>query len=141
MKQAIRLGVIFTSAALIGAAPPAERETKPGEGVLCLGTFIYFVEKTGRMCRPGEDEEFQNRISAYTDRIDAYIIRNSDGSAATLGKFKNSQNLNSEDRNYICKGDVAQIYDAFLETEAKVMDKAVDDLLARDGPPTFGDCV
>ncbi|WP_285709700.1 hypothetical protein [Erythrobacter oryzae] len=139
--RALRLLAIIPATALIGAAPPIPRETRPGEGVLCIGTFIYFVEKTGRMCRPGEDEEFQQRIGGYAKRFDEYIIRNSGGSSAALETFKNGQNLDSDDRGYICEGDVARSYDAFIKIPREELNKAVDEILSRDGPPSFGDCV
>jgi hypothetical protein len=123
--------------ALVSAAPPPE----PGEGVLCFGTFIYFVEKTGAQCRAGQDAEFQARIAAYARRFDDYIIRNTGGDPATLARFKDGQNLNSDDRNYVCGGDVASSYDHFKAAKPEELAKAVDELLARDGPPSFGDCV
>lgn len=117
------------------------REQQPGEGVLCLGTFIYFAEKTGSMCRPGEDSEFQSRVIAYSDRFDAYIIRNTGGDPEVLSQFKHGQNLDSEDRTFICEGDAAEMYDHFKAGNAAELDKAVDELLAKDGPPAWGDCV
>jgi hypothetical protein len=126
------------SLAIISAAPPPEA---PGQGVLCLGTFVYFVEKTGRQCRAGQDPEFQAKIASYARRFDEYIIRNTGGDPATLAKFKESQNLSSEDQDYICKGDVAQSYDHFKAQGIDKLDSAVSELLARDGPPSFGDCV
>jgi hypothetical protein len=119
------------------ASPPAP----PGEGVLCLGTFVYFVEKTGTECRAGKDPEFQARIAGYARKFDAYIIRNTGGDPAVLESFKHGQNLDSTDKDYICGGDVAASYDHFKAANAKELDEAVDDLLARDGPPSFGDCV
>jgi hypothetical protein len=130
--------LIAYSAAIISAAPPPE---PPGNGVLCLGTFIYFVEKTGQQCRAGEDPEFQTRISGYTRRFDDYIIRNSGGDPAVLTKFKENQNLNSEDRAYICEADAAYSYDHFKSVSVDELNGAVDRLLASDGPPSFGDCV
>jgi hypothetical protein len=126
------------SAVLISAVPPPE---KPGEGVLCLGTFIYFVEKTGKQCRAGEDPEFQARIASYSRRFDDYVIRNMGGDPALLAKFKETQNLTSADQDYICKGDISQSYDHFKVANVDELDGAVDELLARDGPPSFGDCV
>lgn len=126
-----------TGFALGSAAPQQE----PGQGVLCLGTFIYFVEKAGAQCRAGQDAEFQARIAAYARRFDDYIIRNTGGDPATLARFKDGQNLNSEDHNYICGGDVARGYDHFKAAKPEELAKAVDELLARDGLPSFGDCV
>jgi hypothetical protein len=47
----------------------------------------------------------------------------------------------SENQKYICKGDVAESYDSFKAQGVDKLDGAVDELLARDGPPSFGDCV
>lgn len=93
------------------------------------------------MCRPGEDPEFQARIASYSQRFDAYIIRNSDGGAETLGKFKDGQNLNSTDTKYICEGDIAYLYDRWKESDQSELAEAVEMLLERDGPPRWGDCV
>lgn len=113
----------------------------PGRGVLCLGTFIYFAEKTGHQCRAGQDPEFQARTASYSERFDDYIIRNTGGDPASLEEFKKDQNLNSEDHAYICKGDIAESYDNFKSANADELNQAVDELLAQDGPPSFGDCV
>ncbi|NVD44832.1 hypothetical protein [Qipengyuania atrilutea] len=128
----------LSSIKLISAAPTNE---VPGRGVLCLGTFIYFVEKTEQQCRAGEDPEFQARIASYSKRFDDYIVRNTGGDPAVLEKFKEGQNLNSEDRRYICEGDAAESYDGFKSADAGELDRAVDALLAKNGPPSFGDCV
>ena len=125
------------SFALASAAP----QQKPGEGVLCLGTFIYFAEKTGAQCRVGQDPEFQARIAGYARRFDDYIIRNTGGDPSTLVRFKAGQNLDSKDDKYICGGDVADIYDHMKAQKPVDLDKAVDEVLARDGSPSFGDCV
>jgi hypothetical protein len=124
--------------ALLSSAPPQE---PAGRGVLCLGTFIFVVEKVGVECRVGQDREFQARVANYARRFDDYIIRNTGGDPAVLAKFKDGQNLNSKDRDYICGGDAAEAYDHFKAGKSQELQKAVDKLLARDGPPSFGDCV
>jgi hypothetical protein len=130
--------LIWAGLALVSAAPIQD---PPGRGVLCLGTFIYFVEENGMQCRAGEDAEFQARIATYARRFDDYIIRNTGGDPAVLARFKDGQNLNSKDRDYICGGDVAKSYDSFKAQKPEEIDKAVDELLARDGQPSFGDCL
>jgi hypothetical protein len=123
---------------LVSAGPPPE---PAGQGVLCLGTFIYFVEKTGAQCRAGEDTDFQARITSYARRFDDHIVRNTGGDPMVLERFKDGQNLNSDDPDYLCSGDVAESYEHFKAMRAEDLDRGVDDLLARDGPPSFGDCV
>ena len=131
----------FTALSGLVLASAVHAEEPPGAGVLCLGTFIYFVEKTGSQCRPGQDPEFQARIATLARRFDDYIVRNMGGDPALLARFKEGQNLNSNDRAYICDGDVAQSYDHFESEAPGELERAVDRLLARDGPPSFGDCV
>ena len=135
LKSAI---LVAFGGAIISAAPPP---VAPGTGVLCLGTFIYFVEKSGKQCRTGKDPEFQARIEGYARRFDDYFIRNTGGDPETLVAFKQRQNLNSEDHRDICEGDIADIYDRMKAMKADELDREVGELLARDGPPTFGDCV
>ena len=113
----------------------------PGIGVLCLGTMVYFIDKTGQQCRAGEDPEFQARISAYVERFDDYIIRNIEGGQVTLERFKDDQNLNLTDPEYICEGDVADLYDHFKALNAEELDIAVEAAIAIDGPPRWGDCI
>ncbi len=134
-KSTFLLAISF---ALISAEKPPE---PPGRGVLCLGTFIYFAEKTGKQCRAGSDPEFQARIANYARRFDDYIIRNTGGDPVVLEKFKDGQNLNNDDHSYICEGDAARTYENFKALEAEKLDGIVDELLLRDGPPSFGDCV
>lgn len=134
-KSLLLLGIGFS---LISAEIPQD---PPGRGVLCLGTFIYFAAKTGEQCRAGEDPEFQARIASYARRFDDYIIRNTGGDPELLAKFKEGQNLNSDDHSYICEGDAARMYDGFKTMETEQLHAIVDKLLERDGPPSFGDCV
>lgn len=122
---------------LISATPPPV----PGEGVLCTGTFIYFVEKSGAQCHAGEDAEFQARIAGYARQFDDYIIRNTGGNPDFLTKFKASQNLNDSAKSYVCEGDAVEIYEHIKQVDAEEMDQQIETMLERDGRPTFGDCV
>jgi hypothetical protein len=137
-SRSLRAVILASSGFALASAAPRQ---EPGEGVLCLGTFLYFVEKSGARCRAGEDSEFQAGIAAYARRFDDYIIRNTGGDATALARFKESQNLDSEDPHFLCGGDVAGAYDHFKASPPEELAGAVDDLLARDGPPSFGDCV
>lgn len=119
----------------------AAQEQPPGRGVLCLGTFVYFAERVGTTCRAGQDAAFQKRVADHARRFDEYIVRNTGGDPAKLAQFKKSQNVDSAGSKFLCQGDVAASYDKMKRQDPASLDKAVDDLLARDGPPTFGDCV
>lgn len=122
---------------LISATPPPV----PGEGVLCISTFIYFVEKSGAQCHAGEDADFQAMITGYARQFDDYIIRNTGGNPDFLTKFKTSQNLNDSAQSYVCEGDAVEIYEHIKQVDAEEMHRQIATMLERDGRPTFGDCV
>ena len=129
----------LSCAALISATPAPD---VPGEGILCLSILIYFAEQTAVRCRAGEDPEYQERLADYARRIDGYIIRNTDGDPSTLARFKREQGLNGEPQPSYCNDDdAAANYDNFKAANANELDRAIDEGLARDGTPTFGDCL
>lgn len=116
-------------------APP------PGEGVLCLGTMVYYVQAVGQRCHANEDLEFQARIAGYAGRFDEYITRNVEGGATALQRFKEDEGIGARTAESLCSGDTAEIYEHFRQAEPRELETAVDALLARDGTPSYGDCL
>lgn len=136
-----RLGLAVSALALIGADVP-EREMPAGDGVLCVGTMIYIADIQARSCHVREDPEFQKRLSSYVERFDTYLIRNTPGGEADLKRFKELQGLTPEARQDICEGGPHNdIYQAIREGDQAKVDALVDNMLERDGPPSFGDCL
>jgi hypothetical protein len=95
MRQLPRLGLAVSALALIGADVP-ERERPPGVGVLCLGGMLYYTDIEARSCHAGKDPAWQERLSRYTERFDAYLIRNLPEGEADLNRFKEDQGLTPE---------------------------------------------
>ncbi|UIP05668.1 hypothetical protein LY632_08065 [Erythrobacter sp. SDW2] len=106
-----------------------------------MGGFIYFAEEQGRLCHAGLDPDYQLRLKGYVERIDAYIIRNTDGTGDWLTAFKDDENIQKGRPDLCDAGDDYDFYGAFREVEPAELDNDMDEMLARDGKPTFGDCV
>ena len=137
-----RLGMILAALALVGAAEPPEREKQPGEQVLCIAALVYFAKLQADACHAGKDPAYQTRLSGYTDRFDAYLVRNFEGGEVDLARFKEQQGLTSPADKRICEqGEDYDFYGSFKQMPKEAMDEMVDSLLERDGPPTFGDCL
>jgi hypothetical protein len=136
-----RMGLAVAAIALIGADVP-DRETPPGMGVLCLGAMLYYTDIEARSCHAGKDLAWHERLTRYTARFDAYLIRNLPKGEEGLKRFKEDQGLTPETRPDICKADEENsFYDGFRKMEPSELDTAVDKLLMRDGKPSFGDCL
>lgn len=141
MKAVSRPILAVAALALLGAAP-IERERKPGEGVLCMGGFIYFAQLQGRLCHAGKDPAYQKRLDGYVERLDAYLIRNFENGETTLKYFKDDQGLTIHSRPEICNfGDNDNFYAHMREIPPEKLDASINELLASDGKPSFGDCV
>lgn len=141
MRLFPRLGLAVLALALIGADVP-ERERPPGVGVLCLGAMLYYTDIEARSCHAGKDPAFQERLTRYVSRFDAYLARNLPAGEADLKRFKQDQGLTPEARPEICNvEEMDSFYDGFRDTDQAKLDALVDQLLMRDGPPTFGDCL
>ncbi len=128
--------------ALIGAQSPLEREPKPGEGVLCMGTFIYFAERQGASCYAGQDAEYQNQLKDWVKRLDEYLVRNFPECEKSLKLYKQDENIPQSTDPRLCElGLEYGFYENFRDGDRESMAEAIDKLLSRDGPPTIGDRV
>ena len=141
MTHISRLALPFAAFALLGASP-IDRETKPGEGVLCIGTFIYAAQIQGETCAVGEDPEYQKRLLDYRERLDDYLIRNLPNGKEDLDRFKEGQGVSAPADKRICElSDDDDIYAHIRKVDAAKLDADLTKMLKRDAPPTFGDCV
>lgn len=140
MTQMSRLAVPLAALALLGASP-IEREIQPGEGVLCIGTFLYAAQLQGETCAAGQDPEYQKRLLDYRERLDAYLVRNFPNGQEDLARFKKDQGVSAPADKRICElTDVDDIYGHIRKFDAAKLDADLIKMLKRDGPPTFGDC-
>lgn len=119
----------------------ADRTPPPGEGVLCLGGFIYMADLLARECFAGDDPEFAARLAGYAARYDDYIVRNNPDGEAGLAYFKEDEGLTSATRPEVCTSEYTYFYSNFRDTDRAQMEQAIEEQLSRDGPPSYGDCV
>ena len=142
MRPTLLLTISAILLAGFSPAPPKRSDPEPGEGVLCMAVFIYLAEQQGRLCHPGADPDYQQRLARYAADFDAYIARNIEGGAPALQSFRKGQGVAEPADPRICEGgnDYA-FYEHLREVDAAEMDAHVRSLLSRDGPPRFGDCV
>ena len=137
-----KLVLALSAFALLSAAPPAKRVTPPGEGVLCNAVLLYFARNQGEACFPEDDPAFQAQLSSWTDRFDEYLVRNLPGGAVQLEEFKKDQGVGSPPDKRICElGDDYRFYENYRDAPRETVMQSIDELLALDGPPTFGDCL
>ena len=130
----------LTAGSVTAAEVP--NQLPPGQGVLCLGTMLYITDDYGQRCVKGRDSEFQARMTSIVHRFDSYILRNSNNNKELLGNFKESQGVGlGEPAEFCVDEDVVMLYESFRKLDAVELDADIDELLARDGPPSFGDCL
>ena len=137
-----RLAPALAGIALLGAAAPTPREMAPGEGVLCNAVFIYAARQEGAHCFADDDPEFQAKLREWTRRYDEYLIRNMPNGADDLELFKQDEGVSAQPNPGICEfAGERSIYETYRDANREQLSKFIDEALARDGPPTFGDCV
>ncbi|HEV7660936.1 MAG TPA: hypothetical protein VGO55_13940 [Allosphingosinicella sp.] len=73
-------------------------------------------------------------------RIEDYVLRNAPTNRAALDRFRRDQ-LGSGAEASFCEGDAAGMYRVVAGQGVARMRADTDRLLARQGPPTWGDCL
>jgi hypothetical protein len=142
MRKTAALLALATVPLFVSASPLQDRESAPGVGVLCLSMFIYWAEEQGHRCYPGADPEYQSYLAEQADRFDTYLTRNMEGGAETLALFKESQGLGIRDHAGVCRADEDRDFYSSLQTDFRErIGTTIDEVLARDGTPSWGDCI
>ncbi|WP_166038070.1 hypothetical protein [Sphingosinicella sp. YJ22] len=133
-----------TGAALAyGIRQPAEPSaTIPaGTGVICIMAIFNAVAEVGRRCFPGQDPEFQAELGRAVDQIDQYVLRNSAATPADLERFKQEQANVGEPSAAVCRSEVIGMYRNLARRGTASLRSETEALVARPGPPEWGDCL
>ena len=116
-------------------------ETQPGEGVLCLWTYTVASAEIGRRCRSGRNPELQAELERAVERFDAYVLRNApEATPEMVERFKREQGLSGASTAVICESEITGLYDRIEGLGIAHLRSQVDEMLARPGRPTWGDC-
>ena len=102
------------------------------------------IDEVGKRCFPGEHPEIQAELSRSVGRLDAYVAANdSRATPGMIAEFKRTQGHVGGPQEFLCKddGDPAQMYRAFRAQGSQKLRETVDKVVARAGPPTWGDCL
>lgn len=124
-----------------GPAEPADREPPPGMGVLCAAALFTATAEIGRRCDVSADPGLQAELEASEARLDAYILANSSWDRARLDRFKREQASLGQPAAKLCNADALGIHGAFARTGPGELKRWSERLVARLGPPRWGDCL
>ncbi len=131
----------LASLTLLTSAAPAAKVAAPGEGLICSAMLMVAAAEVGRRCAAGRDSEVQQELGRSIGRIDAFILRHSDITAADLSTFKRRQGGAALSNGEICSGDRLDLYQQFVKVGPATIRAETDRLVARPGKPTWGDCL
>jgi hypothetical protein len=123
-------------------ASAASRNTRPGEGVLCMWVLTAAAAEIGRTCRPGERPELQAGLDRAVERFDAYVLANEPGATAeSIAAFKRQQGVDGSAASTLCDSELAPLFDHVGAQGIAHWLSQVDRLLSRPGRPGWGDCL
>lgn len=125
-----------------GSAPsPQERETPPGEGVICMFAIMGAMAEIGARCLPEEAPAFQAEARRSAERLEAYVLANSDTTPAQIAEFKADQTGVGAPEAQLCQAESLEFYRHMAALDVAELSAAVDELVAVPGSPTWGTCL
>ena len=149
-RSGFMLAACLTMSTTTGAALAygIHRPTEPppatiaaSTGVICMMAIFNAVAEVGRQCFSGQDPEFQAELRRTVDQIDQYVLRNSPATPADLERFKREQANIGEPQAAVCQPEMIGMYRDMANLGAARLRSEADALLARPGPPEWGDCL
>ncbi len=130
------------------AAGPAEQKTPDaeilseprGQGVFCGWAFMVLAREVGKQCFAGQDPEFQAQLNESVSRIDQYVIKNGQLTAADVAAFKKEQGEEGAPASVLCHGDPVVLYKLFRSKGVGAIKSLTEALVSRPGKPSWGTC-
>ena len=103
--------------------------------------LVNGAAEVGRRCFAGQDGTLQVALADGATQIDEFVLRNSEWTPAELERFKQEEALGDWPEEELCRGDPLTLYEYFRATGAEPLRAQIAQVLARPGPPTWGDCL
>lgn len=117
------------------------RVIPPGEGVICAWAIYGALAEVAERCPVASDEAFRLELRRTVDRLDAYVLANSQLTTEQIADFKSVQSHVGTPTEHLCQGDPLDMYDAMRSTGVDDLRTSIDELTARPGQPTWGTCL
>ncbi len=132
-----RLPLLAVTVLTIGAAP-ALPDDKLTVGSGCFYDIVLAADQTGRICHTSEDAEFRAAVADSLARLDqAFVAKGIP--AADLARIK-AQGTSMAAAAPSCNGDADKLYQMMRTAGAAKLRADTDQIIARPGKPTYGDC-
>jgi len=117
------------------------RQAPAGEGVICTLGIFSAMKEVGNRCFPGQDADFQSELGRAVERLDEYVLTNSEWTASDLETFKKDQSLVDAPQPKVCREELIGMYKQMAADGPSPVKSGTDELVARPGMPTWGDCL
>jgi hypothetical protein len=117
------------------------RERPAGEGVICALGISSAMKEVGDRCFAGQDPDFQAELARAVARLDEYVLTNSEWTPSDLEAFKKDQSEVGAPEARLCREDLTRMYKEMAAQGPGPVKESTDELVARPGKPSWGDCL
>jgi len=121
----------------VTANASAQPDFAPGDGMLCAAALYHATAQAAKRCYPDEAVELQAELGQAVERIDAFILANSDWTLQQLAAF-NDEQARVESGAKPCEDQAVEIFRKMMKAKPESVRAAVDLGTARAGKPTWG---
>lgn len=111
---------------------------------MCMAALLNVAVEIGKACYPEDNPVGQVRLQMQLKRLDDYMLLDPNWSPENLAKFKREQGgVGLQDRDSCDRlgKDTKGLYNGFVDLDSEELIESVDELTAKPGKPTWGDCL
>jgi hypothetical protein len=99
------------------------------------------MAEVGKRCFPGQDPAFQSDLARSVERLEEYVLRNSERTAEDLAAFKKEQAHVGAPEAAVCHEEAMDMYRHLAARGPEPVKSMTDELVVRPGTPKWGDCL
>ncbi|WP_143747845.1 hypothetical protein [Mesorhizobium temperatum] len=116
----------------------------PRGAVLCIWMIYASIHAIGENCAPKQDRDFLDFLQSGIDRMNAFIIRNSDTTRAALDERQNQIRTRQAQRGTAScelEGESMALYNSLKSVDLSQSTANMDKLLEVDREPLLNPCL
>jgi hypothetical protein len=141
-----KVAPLLSVIAISSSAMAEEAYSPPPASVTCMAVLVGVSVEAGRLCLPAYNPDGQARLQTSLKKLEARLLASPGWDEKRVDDYMREEGARGLTDAGICgylneDNDTLQMIRAFIDADPVEFSKSIDEVVARPGDPSKGDCI